>query len=176
MPINVKKIDELTVLWIGTLRKNGEGYLRMEGRSMEPTLNIGERFLVKESKPQTIRNNEIVAFTANEEIIVHRIVDKFRFLDKLYFVHRGDNAGLLGTGIFGEDQLLGKLEVRGCRQIEKEDADGRRFISGNQRGLKKSAVISEYLLRKFFIYFFIFKQLFKKILRIQTDRSTDSRG
>ncbi len=151
-------MDELTVLWIGTLRKNGEGYLRMEGRSMEPTLNIGERLLVRESKPQTIRNNEIVAFTANGEIIVHRIVDKFKFSDKLYFVHRGDNAGLLGTGIFGEGQLLGKVEDERCNFHPSPLS----LKEKQRRGeITRLFAIAR---NKFFICFFIFKQLTKILI------------
>jgi signal peptidase I len=157
-------MDEITTLWIETLKKNGSAFLRVKGKSMEPFLEMGERILVSDVAPQSINIGDVVVFncrgglqSTGVEIIVHRIVDKFRFSDKLYFVHRGDNARLLGMSIFAEDQLLGRIENGGFRRI-------------------KARMQTDILARKFFIYFFILKQLLKKTLQIQTDRGTDANG
>jgi len=191
-------MDEITALWIETLKKNGSAFLRVEGKSMEPTIKVGERLKIVSIRPEEVNIGDVVVFSPSPlpfilfpspsrgegqveggrgslcdeeehvpydgrspgtgegiEFIVHRVVDKFKFQDKLYFVHQGDKAGPLGMSIFAEDQLIGKVGNHECTRIE-------------------TRIHTNILLRKFFIYFFIFKQLLKKTLQIQTDRGTDA--
>lgn len=170
-------MDEINALWIESLKKNGEGYLQVKGKSMEPAVKVGERLKISSVEPEKVNIGNVVVFSPSpcplpsfyssplegerrlrkerervredEEFVIHRVVDKFKFRDRLYFVHRGDKAGLLGMSIFGEDQLVGVTE--GFK------TPGQAIVK-NTQGWSRYA---NYLLRKFFIYFFIFKQLIK---------------
>jgi len=189
-------MDEITALWIETLKKNGNAFLRVEGKSMEPTIKVGERLKIVSIRPEEVNIGDVVVFSPSPlpfilfpspsrgegqveggrgslcdeeehvpydgrspgtgegiEFIVHRVVDKFKFQDKLYFVHRGDKAGWLGMSIFSQDQLVGVVDERRLHRKTAEGAEKSPRIPRNFR-----------VLCEIFIYFFIFKQIIKKTI------------
>ncbi|MCA8938546.1 MAG: S24/S26 family peptidase [Planctomycetes bacterium] len=75
------------------------------GASMEPTLAKGERVRVRFGVPAL---GFVAAIQAGNSVIVHRLVDSFRWRGKRYFVHIGDASKV--PGICAEHELLGPIE------------------------------------------------------------------
>lgn len=78
----------------------------LEGESMLPTLKTGDVAIIK---PQTdIKTGEIAVISSFGRLVVHRIVAKVKVGDSVWYLHRGDNIGLLNSpGIASRNQILG---------------------------------------------------------------------
>lgn len=99
------------------LMKKRSNLLTLTGRSMYPTLRDGWELKVKPVDGKEIRYGDIVVFDQNG-LICHRIIAKFRWNKKLYFVHRGDPEAI--GRVLEEKDLVGRV-------IEVFDAEGKRI-------------------------------------------------
>ncbi|MCM8792019.1 MAG: signal peptidase I [Candidatus Omnitrophica bacterium] len=76
------------------------------GNSMYPTLKSGWKAKLKSINPEEIKEGDIVIFSA-KKIVCHRIIGKFRWNKKYYFIHKGDNQYM--GAVFKEDMLIAKV-------------------------------------------------------------------
>ena len=58
--------------------------------SMEPTLQIGDLVIVKTTKQEEIRKNDIITFSQEGYSITHRIVNIIQKDGKVYYQTKGD--------------------------------------------------------------------------------------
>ena len=78
--------------------------------SMEPTINVGDAVVVKES--DNINAGDIVAFEEGDMIIVHRITKVYTEGEKKLYQTKGDNNNIEDGGLRQNSDILGKLEYR----------------------------------------------------------------
>jgi hypothetical protein len=90
--------------------EKGETWLRYQGRSMAPLLQDGDLLRVRQVARGAVRAGDIVAFTAGERSVVHRLLRARQ--RGAVLVTKGDNTWRLDRP-FGSEQLLGKVcEIR----------------------------------------------------------------
>lgn len=87
---------------------------RFNGNSMLPTFKDGWKVIVRPVDTEEISYGDIAVFI-QKKIICHRVLGKFRWNKKLYFIHKGDAENIIR--IFEEKDLVGKV-------VEASDADG----------------------------------------------------
>lgn len=90
----------------------------VQGKSMLPAFKDGCKVRAKAVETKDIDLGNVVIFANNGLLICHRIIGKFRWNSKLYFIHKGDFA--TAGGVFEEKDLVGKI-------IEAADADGKKI-------------------------------------------------
>jgi|Deesub1362A_J573_1020465.scaffolds.fasta_scaffold02471_3 signal peptidase I len=122
--LNKKIVEE-------SLKRNGKVWVKIEGRSMEPVIKKGDRVLVEEKKAGEITPGDVILYSVDESLIVHRAVGRFFYSGKWFFLEKGE----LGEGIgrISEESLLGRVVAvegtKGTFPFEKSCEEWRR-ISG----------------------------------------------
>lgn len=96
---------------------NDKAIFTLEGDSMSPTLKAGWKVRVKPVGAKEINCGDIAVFS-RKELICHRIIGKFRWNKKIYFIHSGDSINI--GRVFEEKTLIGKV-------IEVFDSDGNKI-------------------------------------------------
>jgi signal peptidase I len=86
------------------LKKNN--IITLIGKSMAPTFKEGWKVKIKPIKAREINLGDIIVFSQGE-LICHRIITKFKWNNKWYFVHKGDSEKI--GRIFKEKELIGKV-------------------------------------------------------------------
>jgi hypothetical protein len=78
-----------------TLRRGTPYWWRPRGVSMHPTIVDGQRVLIVPADPRTLRIGDVVKFTVEGQLTLHRLVGRRRRRDGgLDFAFRGDNASV----------------------------------------------------------------------------------
>jgi hypothetical protein len=85
--------------------------VRVETRSMTPTIQVGEVITVERRTPEV---GEVGAFLIGDSLLIHRVMDRWPTAMGEFFVHRGD-AGP-NHGVVKDHQTVGT--VRGIARIE----------------------------------------------------------
>ena len=78
--------------------------------SMEPTINVGDAVVVKES--ENINEGDIIAFQEDNMVIVHRVNKIYTEGEKKLYQTKGDNNNIEDGGLREKQDILGKLEYR----------------------------------------------------------------
>jgi signal peptidase I len=152
-------------LWYESLKSHKDVYVRMKGNSMIPLIEIGDKIILEPIIASHIKPGEIIVFKKREDLIVHRIIDRYYLNGRYIFTHKGDNSSK--TGILKEDDIIGKVKkiIAPTGKIKSEDISWQEknrilsFISFRSWELLESMykigkflTIRKYLLRIFFIY------------------------
>lgn len=102
---------------LGLLVLSGELMLAVvRGRSMIPLLRQGDIVFIVRTKPEEIKNGEIIVFRGRGgELIIHRVVDIVFINNTYYYVTKGDNNPGPDVWHFGNmpgipfDKVVGKV-------------------------------------------------------------------
>lgn len=81
-------------------------YLIMSG-SMEPTINVGDAVITKESSD--LKEGDIIAFSQDGAITVHRIIKVYNEEAKQMYQTQGDNNNTPDTGLVDREQVKGHV-------------------------------------------------------------------
>ncbi len=110
--------------------KGSEGIIK--GKSMYPTLKENWKIRIRPVDVNKIKVGDIVVFKTHE-FNCHRILRKFKFLERIYFLHKGDNSSIAGifegknfvgivTEVFDENGV--KVENFNCLNIPSRKIKG----------------------------------------------------
>ena len=88
------------------------GYL-IQSSSMEPTLNINDAIITKKIKNEDeLKEGDIIAFSENNMVVVHRII-KIQTEDGIkYYQTQGDNNNTPDGGLKSKKQIVGKMNYK----------------------------------------------------------------
>ncbi len=84
-----------------------EGWAIVSGISMYPILKNNWRIKIKSVDIADIKVGDIVVFSKRDNLICHRIIDEVAFLNKRYFIQKGDSS--IRGGVFKDDDFIGKV-------------------------------------------------------------------
>ena len=107
---------------------NGNRVLEVKGNSMAPTMNIGDKIVVK--KLEEYKNGDIILFTYNQNITVcHRIIFTLIENEEVYYICKGDNIqNLDGTDADGkwrdDARYIENLVYNGANHLDIADDCG----------------------------------------------------
>ena len=106
--MKLKKTLETQIrhVYLKSKPKDKESIVSLKGKSMHPTLKDGYKVKLKTVELNEINCGDIVIF-AKDKMTCHRIIGKFRWLKKIYFIHSGDAVS--SHGVFAQDDLVGKV-------------------------------------------------------------------
>ncbi len=128
--------------------KGSEGIIK--GKSMCPTLKENWKIKIRPVEVNKIMVGDIVVFKTHE-FNCHRILRKFKFLGRIYFLHKGDNSSI--AGIFEGKYLIGIVtEVFDENGVKVENFNCSNIPSGRIRGIS---------------YFYFVKYLIKRFIRLK---------
>lgn len=85
-------------------RAPGGAWVTCAGRSMEPTLKLGDRVRIEAC--DRIRGGDIVLFEASRAYVLHRVV--LTVPGTAWFVHIGDAGSGEGPGLAHRSRLVGR--------------------------------------------------------------------
>jgi len=112
------KVDMCIAIIKEKIDKNEDVVFTVFGDSMLPSINNGEKVIIK--KCDTYKIGDIVAYYIKDEskydIIVHRLV----FVRKSYFLAKGDNNSFLDPIRINIDNVIGKVSTNGNFKMEGE--------------------------------------------------------
>lgn len=106
--------------WIAeTLHSRGRISLRVHGTSMLPWMRPGDIALVRRISAEHARCGDIVMFRRENQLFVHRVVEKRNSLNAAKLFSKGD-AHPSADGAVEEQELLGRVVriYRNCRRID----------------------------------------------------------
>lgn len=86
------------------------------GRSMEPTIRMGDRVLVRTC--ERVRPGDVVLFQGTRGLVLHRVL--FPLPGTRWFLHIGDAGSGDGPGLAARDTLIGRAEIA-CRLLPFRD-------------------------------------------------------
>lgn len=110
----------LMALYIGYIRfikKTGDvsifglrHYIVMTG-SMEPHYNIGDLVIVKETKKEDIKLNDVITYSVNntQDTVSHRIIEIVEQDGEEYYRTKGDNNNAPDTDLVSFSSIQGKI-------------------------------------------------------------------
>lgn len=75
--------------------------------SMEPTLNIGDMVIVKDTKD--IKIDDIISFRVKNSVVTHRVFEIYKEDDKEYYITKGDNNNEADTELLNKKDIEGKF-------------------------------------------------------------------
>lgn len=84
--------------------------LAIGSSSMSPNINVGDVVIVKKLnsfKINNIKKKDILVYTHDNKIIVHRVVKKIETNKKINFITKGDNNKSNDSWIVDEDDIIG---------------------------------------------------------------------
>lgn len=93
--------------WLNCFKISGEGWCKVKGTSMGECIPYGSNALVKNRPVFVINRGDVVAFMSKDGIIIHRIISKFKWRGRTYFIHKGDDS--YTTGVVSGTEILGKV-------------------------------------------------------------------
>lgn len=82
--------------------------LSIASGSMKPTINVGDVVIIKKCIPEEIEVGDIIEFSRDKNIIVHRAIKVINQDAKYYFTTKGDNNKEKDTELVTEEMLMGK--------------------------------------------------------------------
>jgi signal peptidase I len=90
-----------------SLKRSGKVWVKIEGKSMEPVIKKGDKVLVEGKRAEEITPGDVILYSVDENLIVHRAVGRFFHSGKWFFLERGEVSE--GIGRIDEENLLGKV-------------------------------------------------------------------
>lgn len=103
------------------LKRSGRISLRVQGASMLPWVRPQDIALIRQTAMENVRCGDIVLFRRENQLFVHRIVQKQGPVEAGQLLAKGD-AHPTADGILNETELLGRV-VRIHRQGRRIDLD-----------------------------------------------------
>jgi hypothetical protein len=103
------------------LKRTGRISLRVQGASMLPWVRPQDIALIRQTAMENVRCGDIVLFRRENQLFVHRIVQKQGSMEAGQLLAKGD-AHPTSDGILKEQELLGRV-VRIHRQGRRIDLD-----------------------------------------------------
>lgn len=96
---------------------------------MEPTYNINDVVIVMKKNDYNV--GEIISYINKDEIITHRIIQKYYKNNEKIFISKGDNNDVEDNIDIKEGQILGKaiLHIKGAGKIVNFIQNKKGFIS-----------------------------------------------
>ncbi|UCB44005.1 MAG: signal peptidase I [Dehalococcoidales bacterium] len=77
--------------------------------SMAPLIHPGDQIMVSKVPAEQVRSGDIIVFSRNGELIVHRVL-KIRLTNSgIRFVEKGDSSGV--CGLFSSDDVIGRVTM-----------------------------------------------------------------
>lgn len=77
--------------------------------SMEPEIQVGDAILVKKIKDnEQLNKGDVIAFSENNLIVVHRIVE-IKTSDEIKYITKGDNNNIEDNGYRKKEEIKGKM-------------------------------------------------------------------
>lgn len=76
---------------------------------MAPLIRPGDEVLVSKAAAQQIRFGDVVVFRRDGDLIVHRVLKKWRTADAICFGEKGDMAHTYG--LIGADKVIGRVTM-----------------------------------------------------------------
>ena len=86
---------------------NRECLMKSRGTSMLPLIEEGSEVTIQYTPPKDIKVGDIVAFMRSAHIVIHRVIRKYTFNGKVYFIEKGDNT--FDSTAISEDVIIGKV-------------------------------------------------------------------
>ena len=103
-------------LWVQLFNTKGVGWLRVLTDSMAPLIRPGDQVQVSAVVVEEIRFGDIVVFGRGDDLIVHRVLKKWRTPHHIYFLEKGD-AGY-DYGLINAKNVMGRvMRVKGRGKI-----------------------------------------------------------
>jgi len=147
--VKLKKLIKCLKINQEALIANKENCGIISGKSMEPTLRARWRIKTESLEVNKIAIGDIIIF-GKDNITCHRIIGKVEIFNRIYLIHKGDNAFL--GGIVNPKDLIGRV-------VEVFDDKGRKIVKEKWQNYPFKEI--EFLPLNY-IYFFMF--LFKKLI------------
>lgn len=114
------------------LAANPDGaWITVAGRSMEPTLHIGDRVNIR--RCASIRRGDVVLFESRDrrDVILHRVLAKVPGVP--WFIHIGDGGNPTSPGLASTHAIIGRANLpRRSIRLRSYLAAIRRVIRGAQ--------------------------------------------
>lgn len=89
-------------------RSAGGVWVTCAGRSMEPTIKLGDRVRVEAC--ERVRAGDVVLFEGSRSYVLHRVL--FPLPGTSWFVHIGDAGSEDGPGLAHAARVVGRAELR----------------------------------------------------------------
>ena len=121
----MEELFQLQELWSELYEKKGESWLTVLSGSMAPTIQIGDRVLVKSVEPGQIRFGDIIVFKEADRFIAHRAIGRRVNGQRIIFLQKGDSNAFAGE-VYAEN-IIGKVFCikKEHRTIELDGFSGR---------------------------------------------------
>ncbi len=82
-----------------------KNFIELTG-SMEPTLNVGDIIITKETKE--IKENDIISFREKNSVITHRVFEIYKENGKEYYITKGDANSDTDSELLDKENIEGK--------------------------------------------------------------------
>ncbi len=87
--------------------------LAIASGSMSPAIDKGDVVIIEKVKDKSkINKKEVIAYTSNKTVIVHRLVDKIKVGDEYFFYTKGDANNDMDNIVIKEDMIEGVVKLR----------------------------------------------------------------
>jgi signal peptidase I len=108
------------------LAHGGTLWMTIEGDSMKPFLQRGDRILIQSRSVASLRSGDLVTFTDGATVCTHRLLGKNSTGDRTLLVTKGDLCGRWDRPVPAES-ILGKgiAVLKGRRMIGLDGIQGR---------------------------------------------------
>lgn len=80
--------------------------------SMEPYINQNDIVITKKTKPENIKEGDVITFSKNEKVITHRVVEINDLNGEFSFVTKGDNNTVEDSQKVYFDEIEGKYFIK----------------------------------------------------------------
>jgi hypothetical protein len=94
-------------LWLELYSTKGKSWLPVLTGSMAPLIHPGDEVLVSKVAVEQIRFGDIIVFRRDGDLIVHRVLKKWRTVDTICFGEKGDMSHTYG--LVGGEKIVGRV-------------------------------------------------------------------
>lgn len=82
--------------------------------SMEPSINIGDMVIVKQTEQNNIQIGDVITYTVNngKESVTHRVIEIIEKNGEKFYRTKGDNNNVADPDIVSYENVLGKVDFQ----------------------------------------------------------------
>lgn len=106
-------------------QRNGSEWLKVVTGSMHPVIQVNDRILVRKTPIEGLKSGDIVLYSADGQLIVHRIIKIVRESDRVMILQKGDANNQ--ACIISSESIMGKVTAiqKNGKTVELESLRGR---------------------------------------------------